>query len=246
MGYYSNGRMCTYEKATAFYTTNNSSEGTENPSRVTMKERTQMKTMMTSVCVLALAAASASAATLNISGDITTSNGGTGVSFEGGLDYVFDGGTSGTLTVSLTNTTANTIGGYLTGFVFNIGSVDGSATASLASTTDADFLDTGVESASPYGMFDAGAALNANWNGGGSPSNGIAMGVTEIFVFSVSASDANALDSMSFVGLAGNDFAVRFRGLDNGGSDKLTTTVPAPGTGALALLGLGLASRRRR
>jgi uncharacterized protein (TIGR03382 family) len=205
-----------------------------------------MKSTISALSVLTLMAASASAATLDISGDITTSNGGTGVAFEGGIDYVFDGGTSGTLTVSLTNMTSNSIGGYLTGFVFNINSTDGSASASLTSTTDSDFLDTGSENAAPFGMFDAGAAIGANWSGGGNPSNGIAIGVTETFVFSVSASDAGTLDAMSFVGLAGDDFAVRFRGLNNGGSDKLTTTVPAPGTGALALLGLGLASRRRR
>jgi len=202
--------------------------------------------ILPTIGMLALVGTSASAASLNISGDINTSNGGTGSAFAGGLEYVFDGGNTGTLSITLTNTTSASIGGFLTGFVFNIDSADAGASATLFSTTDADFLDTGAESASPFGMFDAGAAIGANWTGGGNPAGGIAVGITESFQFTITASDAGSLDSMSFVGLDGSDFAVRFRGLNGGGSDKLLTTIPTPGTGALALLGLGVASRRRR
>lgn len=206
-----------------------------------------MKSMIIpAIGLLALVGTSASAASLNISGDINTSNGGTGSAFSGGMEYVFNSGNTGTLTVSLTNTTSLSIGGYLTGFVFNIDSSDNAASASLFSATNANFLDTGSENAAPFGSFDAGAALGANWSGGGNPSAGIAIGATESFEFTITASDASSLSSMSFVGLNGTDFAVRFRGLDNGGSDKLLATIPTPGTGALALLGLGVATRRRR
>ena len=95
----------------------------------------------------------------------------------------------------------------------------------------------------PFGQFDAGAALGANWSGGGSPLFGLAVGESGLFEFTITATDADLLSTANFYG-AGDEFAVRFRGLDNGGSDKLVT--PAPGTGALALLGLGLATRRRR
>lgn len=198
-----------------------------------------------SAFAIALTATAASAGSLNIAGGMEQSMGSTGACFEGGIEYTFNGGTDGTLTISLTNMTDLSVGGYLTGFVFNIDSVDAGASASLLSTTDADFLDTGAENAAPFGMFMAGAALGANWEGGGNPSNGIAMGVTETFVFSVSASDASTLDAINFIGNTGDNFAVRFRGLHNGDSDKVST-IPAPGTGALAMLGLGIASRRRR
>ena len=198
-----------------------------------------------SAFAIALTAAAASAGSLNIAGGMSESIGNTGACFEGGIEYIFNGGTEGTLTISLTNMTDLSVGGYLTGFVFNIESIDAGASASLLSTTDADFLDTGAENAAPFGMFTAGAALGANWEGGGNPSNGIGMGVTETFVFTVSAIDASSLDAISFIGDSGDNFAVRFRGLLNGDSDKVSA-VPAPGTGALALLGLGIATRRRR
>ena len=65
-----------------------------------------------------------------------------------------------------------------------------------------------------------------------------------MFEFNVLASDAMDLTSSSFLGAMGDEFAVRFRGLNDGGSDKIMN--PTPGTGAMALLGLGLVPRRRR
>lgn len=162
------------------------------------------------------------------------------------MDYVFNSGNEGVLTISMTNDTSSSIGGFLTGFVFNIDSADISASAILSSTTDADFLNTGVESASPFGMFDAGSALGANWTGGGTPSAGMATNTLETFVFSINASDAGSLDSSSFFGGDGSGFAVRFRGLNDGGSDKVLATIPTPGTASLAVLGLAVATRRRR
>ena len=199
-----------------------------------------IRSTLTACAALALAG-TASADMIDISGDVFGSTGMTGATFMGTLEYTYNGGDSGTLAVSLTNDTPMDVGGYLTGFVFNVDSVD--AVAALSSTTDPDFLNTGVENAAPFGMFDAGAALNADWTGGGNPSFGMAIGVTEMFEFSVMASDANLLTASSFLG-DGNDFVVRFRGLLDGGSDKVP--VPAPGAGALALVGLALAGRRRR
>ncbi|MGJ8637414.1 MAG: MYXO-CTERM sorting domain-containing protein [Phycisphaerales bacterium] len=198
------------------------------------------------ISAAALVCASASASSLTILGDASSSNGNTGSAFSATLDYVFSSGNNGVLTISMENTTSSSIGGFLTGFVFNIDSVDSNATAILNSASDADFLDTGIESASPYGMFDAGAALNANWTGGGSPSAGMAVSATESFVFSITANDASLLSSSSFFGGDGSGFAVRFRGLNNDGSDKVLATIPAPGTASLALLGLAAATRRRR
>ena len=204
--------------------------------------------MKISTCALTttigLIAASANADIVSISGDSTTSIANTGVAFSAMLDYTYQGGTSGTLTIDISNTTTEgSVGGYLTGFVFNILSSDAIASASLVSGTNSSFLDTGVENAAPFGMFDAGAALGANWQGGGKPSFGLGVGQAGSFEFAITASDADLLSAMSFVG-SGEDFAVRFRGLNDGGSDKLLA--PAPGTSAVALLGLGMIARRRR
>ena len=126
-------------------------------------------------CALLAMVGTAQGAMVNIMGDTNTSIENTGASFTGTLNYSFVSGTSGTLVVTLNNTSASSVGGYLTGFVFNIASADSGASATLSSATNTNFLDTGTESASPFGTFDAGAALGANWTGGGSPQRRAAV-----------------------------------------------------------------------
>jgi hypothetical protein len=188
----------------------------------------------------------ASADVINISGDLANSTGMTGCDFFGTVEYNFDMEDMGTLTVSLTNDTPPEIGGFITGFLFNILSDDPSASAMLTGATDPDFLGVQNENGAPFGRFDAGAALGADWEGGGNPNFGIAVGVSEMFTFKVTASDASSLSAIDFVG-DGEDvnFVVRFRGLLDGGSDKVPG-VPAPGAGVLALAGLAIVTRRRR
>lgn len=188
---------------------------------------------------LAFAAGTASAGIINISG-----NGNWG-SFTGTLAYTHVAGDQGTLDVSLTNTSPVGNGGFLTGFVFNV--IDGglNPTATLISTTRSGFRLVLKEDASPFGIFDAGAALSANWNGGGNPSGGISVGSSAQFRFGIKAPNAAALTSSSFVGTSEPfQFVVRFRGFANGESDK----VPVPAPASLALLAVGglVASRRRR
>lgn len=160
--------------------------------------------------------------------------------FSGSIAY-----SSNTLTITLTNDASSAAGGKITGLVFNI---NGNASAMLASTTYAAFADLGANpSASPFGTFDAGAAMGGSWSGGGSPAAGIAIGDTGVFTFNVTGAGAGSLTAASFIeGGNGSNFAVRFRGFANGGSDKtLGHVVPTPGS--LALLGLaGLGLRRRR
>ena len=160
-------------------------------------------------------------------------------SFSGSIGYA-----SNVLTITLTNDLASAAGGKITGLVFNI---DGNATASLASTTYASFADLGTSpSASPFGTFEAGAAMGGSWTGGGSPNAGIARGATGIFTFNVTGAGAGSLTASSFItGGNGVNFAVRFRGFDNGGSDKTAgNLVPAPAS--LAVLGLAAVGIRRR
>lgn len=186
---------------------------------------------------------------LQIDGDIPNSAEMTGTNFLADLSYAFDAGTMGTLTID-PNTTPGGIGGFLTAFVFSFASIDPTASAALTSSTDADFGDLAGASASPFGgPFIGGAGTGGGFEGGGPPSAGIAVGGTETFTFKITAGDAAALTDESF-GIAGPEdfnFVVRFRGLNDGGSDKVPgKQVPTPGAMTL-LAGAGLmASRRRR
>lgn len=186
----------------------------------------------------------ATADMIDIAGNVDGSAEMTGATFFGTLDYTFGGGDMGTLVVSLTNDTPDDVGGFLTGFLFNIASADDSASATLSATTDPDFLNTGAQDGNPFGSFDAGAALGANWQGGGNPSDGLGLAMSGMFTFDVVASDADILTASSFLGFDGDEFVVRFRGLNDGGSDKVP--VPAPATGALLLGALAMGARRRR
>jgi hypothetical protein len=183
---------------------------------------------------------------INIQSNPAASTEGLGT-FTGSIDYT---AATSTLTVSLTNTSPLANGGFITGFVFNIDSVDAGASATLQAGATHPFADTGRESASPFGNYEAGAALGGDWTGGGSPNSGIAVGATGIFTFLVSASDSLALSASDFISAQGPDtwdFVVRFRGFVDGGSDKVPgTVVPAPSGLALLLLGLAGVGRRRK
>jgi hypothetical protein len=88
------------------------------------------------------------------------------------------------------------------------------------------------------------SATNGAWLGGGNPSGGIPVGSAATFTLLLSADITEA-------SLFGLNEAIRFRGFENGGSDKTFTTltaVPEPGTLLLlgsALLGMGAWSRKR-
>lgn len=206
------------------------------------------------ICAIAALAGIASADIVEISGNSSSSIEHTGASFAGSLEYSYDHGEHGILTVTLTNTTSNSVGGYLTGFVFDVASADHDFEAELDDASNDHFQDTGHEAANPFGDFDAGAALRANWNGGGNPTLGLAAGQSGVFEFEIEADDASSLTASSFLGLDGNWFAVRFRGLDNGNSDKIlgnSVVVPLPTSvlAGLGMLGVGLGVRtvqRRR
>src|SRR5688572_30966890 len=86
--------------------------------------------------------------------------------FSGTVEYVGQTATTGLLTVSLTNTSPADNGGFITGFVLRIESIDTSASATLWTATHP-FLDLGEEDAPPFGMFDAGGEMGGEWTGGG-------------------------------------------------------------------------------
>lgn len=200
-------------------------------------------------CIVAAASCVAAAGSargdiINIVGDTANSTEGL-AAFAGSVSYLFSGGSSGVLTVSLTNTTAANAA-RITGFAFDMGTAGGGRTADLTSATHP-FLELTNVSAPPFGTYDSGAALGGSWTGGGSPNAGIAIGATGVFTFAVTASDASALTASDFVFGGDNEFGfvVRVRAINPGdASDKVPAMIPSAGT--LALLPLVLAGRRRR
>lgn len=185
-----------------------------------------MRNLCTAAIAIALFGSWATAGTVNLVSNTSGSTSNLGA-FTGSITY----DDVSTLTITLRNTTPAG-GGYITGFLFNI---DGNATANLTPSPSGNFLDlvtSGNLSGSPFGDFEAGAALGGNFLGGGSPNNGIAVDTERTFTFNVTGDDASSLVVHDFISELsdGSDdhdaaFLVRFRGIDLGeGSDKVPGT----------------------
>jgi PEP-CTERM motif-containing protein len=196
-------------------------------------------------------------------------------SFTGTIDYSFTDAANATLAIQLTNTTA-AAGGFLTGFAFN--NPDDLITGIALSSTNPNFTYLGgtafqtLVPANPYGQFDLGASTGTSWEGDGDPSRGIAVGDSATFTFTLEGNSLDTLTTQSFLstlstppgdGEGVQAFVARFRGLADGGSDKVvgaatgggievvtttgnpdpplaTTTPHAPEPGSLTLAGIGL------
>jgi hypothetical protein len=192
------------------------------------------------------AATSAMAGSVAYIGDGPASTEGLG-SFDGLLEYDADlFSTVGTLQIMLTNTSAPENGGYITGFLFNIADGGGDTVATLLSDPQSIYpfeqcVDSGLNG-EPYGNpYDAGAALGGSFLGGGDPTAGIAVGDTGSFRFRIESADAWTLAAGSFLngGPYEFDFLVRFRGFEDGGSDKVPAVmIPLPAPIALGAAGL--------
>lgn len=192
-------------------------------------------------------AASASTTTAYYMG--TSSTEGLGA-FTAQVTYTHNGGSHAILSLFITNTTAPSVGGYITAIAL---SPMGVTNMELDSCTMNSFHDLGDHvSASPYGTFTGGAGTGNSWTGGGSPNSGIAAGSSATFVFDIEGSSSvlAARDAQSILSSDCDDtFAVRFRGMANGGSDKVLGTFVSntvPGPASLAALGMMLLPRGRR
>jgi hypothetical protein len=211
-------------------------------------------------------AAPASAAPVAIGG--ATGEEGLGI-FSGTLSYSASSNTSATLTVFLANTSPADNGGFLTAFVLNnpgdlitgitFSDAAGGGTFSLLGLTN-----NGI-SGSPYGDFDFGASTGDAFLGGGSPNTGLQVGDTDTLTFNLTGTSLQSLSESAFInalsanaqGGGAEDFVARFRGFENGGSDKVPNTggpgpspgpIPEPASLALfgaGLLGLGFVRRRK-
>lgn len=207
------------------------------------------RTILVCIAALGMGAGAAIADSVDIQGIVGGSAEQTGATYSGSLEYNFIGGSTGELKVSLTNDTPASVGGFLTGFLFRADAVTG---AGLNSANPAAFQSTGAGSGAPYGTFDGGAALGGSFLGGGNPSNGLAIGESGMFMFSITSATASTISAADFLGsLDEPGFLVRFRGLADGGSDKVPgggfqVVVPLPGAGVMAAAGLAFVGLRRR
>jgi hypothetical protein len=165
-----------------------------------------------------------------------------GADFHGSLSF---DDAANLLTVELTNTSPLAVGGFLTAFAFN---APEAATVSFASSTLAGFNHflEGPNTA-PFLGFEYGMGVGNNYNGGGKPADGLAVNATASWTFNVSGGSFTALDFITPGSVYGETyFVTRFRGLANGGSDKLpgtdvlTAAIPEPSSYALMLAGLAM------
>jgi uncharacterized protein (TIGR03382 family) len=167
--------------------------------------------------------------------------------FTASVTYDYVSGTTASLTIAITNTTSASYGGYITALAFNWGA--SGITSHLVSSSHAAFGDLSAPvSAEPYGTFQSGISTSDSWLGGGNPNSGIAVGSTGTFVFTLTGG-AGALGSLTaanvMMPVSEYGMVVRYRGMTNGGSDKVIGQI-IPGPGALAALALAAGLRRRR
>ncbi len=196
----------------------------------------QISTKFYGLCALSLFSITAQATIIQANGSQSTE--GLGL-YEADISWQ-----NNTLNVDLTNQSNPNNGGYITGFLLNLPT---NVTFTNA-TTDSDLLalmpNNGPFAGSPFGSFDYGFAIGGNFLGGGKPSNGIGVGDTAHFEFSNFTGFPNGyeawtsqemenflLDNAATQTPEDTSFLARFRGFDNGGSDKVPANFLPPEDG---------------
>ncbi|RJR29480.1 MAG: PEP-CTERM sorting domain-containing protein [Desulfobacteraceae bacterium] len=172
--------------------------------------------------------------------DVTVLNSteGTG-SFAGRASYSYLGDDRAALTVELTNTSP-TSAGYITALAFLLPNKQ----VTVESITAQDFnLLSGPVKTPPFDNFDFGASIGEEWLKIGSSEAGIKVGDTKTFTFNLTGPGLDLLSINDFTRENNVFTAVRFAGLEGGGSDKALgviagAQVPEPAT--LLLFGSGI------
>jgi hypothetical protein len=198
-----------------------------------------MRRLRSSLALVVLfAAASASVgAPINISGDGVLGD------FAGTIEFTSTGVNSGVLKVTLTNSLTTSPGGKITAFAFNNpGNVIASAVEGGTFTANFDVIGGPPVNAadnfqddimaSPLANFDIGGSISDKWLSGGNPNQGLLIGATGTFEFNLTGAGVGSLTESSFVNEkvdGSHFFIVRFRGFDNGGSDKVSAGDPNGG-----------------
>ncbi|MBI3407427.1 MAG: PEP-CTERM sorting domain-containing protein [Planctomycetes bacterium] len=197
-------------------------------------------------------------------------------SFQGTLAYTDVDAHHAILTLVLQNTSPEAHGGFLTAFAFNnpgnkiqtvelvpiLVPIGEGAGANVSPRVGVGFdvlggnkhFDNGING-SPFGRFDIGLGIGKGFQGGGKPSNGIAVGTSEKFWLWLNGNGLDGLNAESFAQALsdppkkcdqGVPFEARFRGFsDPGGGDHVpgfeVHNTPEPSTlilGGMALMGL--------
>jgi len=196
-----------------------------------------------------------------IVGDPSQSAEGSGATYSVDLQVSSVNADTADLSFTVTNASPAGLGGSLMGFVFNNpGAITGASLLGAGVATMDSFVfnnNNDPVNAMPLGAFDFLVGTSTNFQGGGSPSNGLAQGHTAEFVVRVTGTGVGGLTADDFLGAKNGDgwfFAARFQGLSSPfSSDKVPGVAGAvvPEPGSVALMGLGLAGvagqvRRRR
>ena len=159
--------------------------------------------------------------------------------FDAELVYVPFNENTARLIVTITNYSSPMNGGYITGFAMNNPS---DKISTVYPTDDSGFNEAfevigqdapyNAVKAVPFGLFDFGAAIGGNFLGGGSPEDGLPadMGFeSHMFAFNLTGDNLDTLTAEDFVnepskrkgGENVGVFAVRFKGFEDGSSDKV-------------------------
>jgi hypothetical protein len=165
--------------------------------------------------------------------------------FTGFVEYSADGplSTVGILRITLTNTSTYRNGGHITGFLFNVPTLEDGCRVSFLRDRENPFpfkecRKGGLKAYRHQARYDGGAAINGWFNPqvgtyrkGPKPWRGIGQGETGTFEFRIECDNAGTLAASDFIedGPMEFDFMVRFRKYGDRSRDKVPALLTGEG-----------------